>query len=136
MTRRATQLGFTMLEIVIAFAIAALALLALYQGVTKALGATGKAAGTVEALRDAQSLLAAVGTAIPADLGEQHGEAPNGFGWRILITPVASRPLAEGVKRTLDLRAVEVIVTWRVGARTSDVALSGYRLITNATPPG
>jgi len=130
------QRGFTLLEIVIAFAIAALALLALYQGVTKALAGTSNAAGTVEALRDAQSLLATVGTAIPADLGEQNGEAPDGFSWRIRVTPAASRPLAADAKRNLDLRAVEVTVTRRVGGHISAVSLSGYRLVANAAPPG
>jgi general secretion pathway protein I len=129
------QRGFTLLEIVIAFAIAALALLALYQGVAKALAGTSNAAGTVEALRDAQSLLAAVGTAIPADLGERNGEAPDGFGWRIRVTAAGSRPLAENAKGNLDLRAVEVTVTWRVGGRVSAVSLSGYRLVANAPPP-
>ena len=64
--------GFTLLEVMVAFAIAALALAALTQAALGGLHATQAAAHTQEALSLAQSRLAAV--ALNPRAGEQSGD--------------------------------------------------------------
>ena len=73
--------GFTLLETLVAFLIAALAMGALMQGAAGGLQATRVAGHTQETLSRARSRLAAAALApVP---GEQQGDDGGGYAWRV-----------------------------------------------------
>ncbi len=140
----ARQRGFTLLEAVVAFAIAALALVALFRATSDGLGGIEAASGTIEATRRAQSILAAVGVTEKLSPGEQSGVLENGFDWRIVVTLQDERPLPEpagspptaqpqAAPSDVDLYSVEATVGWRRGRTHRSVTLTGYRLMTRST---
>ncbi len=127
--------GFTLLEVLVAFVIAALAMGALFSGTVSGLDATAVAAKYDEAISLAKSHMAAIdrGAAIAAQ--ETSGADGEGFTWHLRIKEAASRQLvlsdqdrANDVKPS---RAVlyDIVVTesWKVGGRTRQVTLATRR---------
>ncbi len=90
----ASEHGFTLLEVLVAFVIAALALGVLFQGAIEGLASVHLADRTTEALARARSHLAAVGHGIPLRTQTQQGEDGSGFTWSLAIRPLSSAPLA------------------------------------------
>lgn len=133
-TGKAAAAGFTLLEVLVAFAIAAIGLAASLQGGTAALGNAGIAAASIEATRRAQSRLAMVGAAAPLVPGETAGDDGDGFRWRVLVSPTLVRAAdsSQEARRAPAAFLVEVAVGWRTGRRTRDVTLTTLRL---ALPP-
>lgn len=130
--------GFTLLEALVAFVIAALALGALTQGALGGLRATGVAAHTEEALSRARSHLAAIGPLLRA--GESSGDDGGGFTWRMVVQPVGTtaRPRdAEGAQAggRVTLYSVSVTVHWRLDGGERELALTTSRL-GDALPDG
>jgi general secretion pathway protein I len=114
--------GFTLLEVLIAFAIAAVALGALSRLfsigiVTQA--AAGRLADAV-ALAEEQLALAEQGT-LPGD-GLQEGRSENGLKWRRSITPLAAS--AAGDDGPLTAYEVQVTVSWDAAGRSKSITLS------------
>ncbi len=143
-TGTARPRGFTLLEVVVAFLIAALALAALLQGSTGGLQNARTAAHYGEAIARAQSRLAALSATLQP--GEQSGDDGGGFTWRVVVRPGPSvavpRPPAAprpgtalpvnrqpngAVDRTV-LYDVSVAITWRTDGAARQVALSTRRL--------
>ena len=127
--------GFTLLEVLVAFAIASLALLVLFQGALAGLRSADIAGRYEEALTRARSRLAALGgSLVPAD---KQGEDGSSYHWRVRISPVASTVSGNGVVggapavRTT-LYAVTVEVSWQEGGRRRVVELDSKRLGTAA----
>ena len=115
--------GFTLLEIVVALAIAGLALVGLFRAGTGGLFAVDTAARLEEAVQRAQSHLAAVGRNAALTEGEFTGDDGGGFRWTLRVRPVASRqtPGQDGISSaTATLFEVEVAIAWpgRVGERS------------------
>ena len=110
--------GFTLLEVLVAFVIAALALGALYQGTLGGLLAARVSGQTQEALSRARSRLAEIGHGAPLRAGEQQGDDGGGYRWRLRVMPVATAPLARGDAGTVArgpraaLYAVTVWIAW------------------------
>ncbi len=97
MTARASyEAGFTLLEVLIAFVIAALALAVLFQGAIEGLASVHLADRSTEALSRARSHLAAVGHGIPLRTQTQTGEDGSGFAWSLSIRPLQSVALIQG----------------------------------------
>ncbi|WP_205880392.1 type IV pilus modification PilV family protein [Lichenicoccus roseus] len=92
---QAGEAGFTLLEVLVAFVIAALALGVLFQGSIEGLASVRLADRTTEAVSVARSHLAAVGHGIPLQTATQQGEDGNGFRWSLSIRPLTSAVLAE-----------------------------------------
>ena len=109
---RRGEAGFTLLEVLVALAIAIPALVLLYRQGAVAMGGTRTAAAYQEAISRAQSRLDALtGTGLAA--GEGDGDDGGGFRWRTRIVPVASAPLpsrpsAPAGRSTLYAVAVEI----------------------------
>ena len=116
--------GFTLLEVLVAFVIAALALGVLFRGTLDGLRAAQTAGRYEEAVTRAQSRLAVL-TAGSLTPGDRQGDDGNGFHWRERITPVASSPQAAG--GSLTLYAVSVAVSWTDGSRRT-VELDSERI--------
>ena len=120
------EAGFTLLEALIAFAIAAFALAALLQGALTGLRATQTATRTEEALARARSHLAAL-EAAPLASADQRGDG-GGFAWRLRVAP-------EATSGGLTLYAVSIAVAWRDGGTLREVRLETHRLGPSAAGP-
>jgi general secretion pathway protein I len=125
--RRKASAGFSLLEMIVALSILALALGALYQatgGATRTIRADEKYAYGVELAR---SLLADNGR-VPATGKAVSGETSGGFRWTVKTSPVNSSrtSLPDAL-----LHEIEVGVNWTDGGRRREVVLNsvveGYR---------
>ena len=127
--------GFTLLEVVVALAIAAVALVGLFQAGSGGLFAVDTAARAQEAIQRAQSHLAAVGRDAALVQGEFTDDDGGGYRWRLRVRPVATRALAPDGNSagSATLYDVEVAISWpgRAGDRT--VVLKTLRLGAPAT---
>ncbi|RDD63063.1 type IV pilus modification PilV family protein [Ferruginivarius sediminum] len=85
--------GFTLLEVLIAFTIMAVALVALLQAFSTGLASTSAAEARSHLVQRAQSRLADVGAGIPLEPGVHTGHE-DGFDWRADIQPFP--PEAQG----------------------------------------
>ena len=132
--------GFTLLEVLVAFVIAAAALGVMYRGTLDGLRAAVAGGRTEEAVSRAQSRLAAVGRGSILAPGTAQGDDGRGFRWRTRIVPAAApAPAARGPEaRTgpfIALFDVTVEVAWDEDGRTREVRLDTRRA-TRAPPPG
>jgi general secretion pathway protein I len=88
--------GFTLIEILIAFAILAVALAALFQAFSGGLDAIDRTDRATTSVLLARSLMDRVGGDIPLVVGTRAGDFENGFEWQVTLTP-ASADLAPPV---------------------------------------
>ncbi len=118
--KRRDDAGFVLLEVVIAFVIAALALGILYQAALAGLHATRTAARYEQALSRARSRLVIAEHGSPLIAGDMQGDDGGGFRWHLHVTPIDAasvRPFdPAGQHRAPDfqltLYAVSVWVSW------------------------
>src|ERR1700724_3769219 len=89
--RNSRDSGFTLLEVVVALAIAALAIVGLFQAAGGGLLAVNTAGRVEEAVQRAQSHLAAVGRSAALIQGEFTDDDGGGYRWRLRARAVASR---------------------------------------------
>jgi len=123
--------GFTLLEVVVALAIASLALVGLFQAGSGGLFAVDTAARAEEALQRAQSHLAALGRGAALVEGETSGDDGGGYRWKLHVQRVAQRQssAADGVTaQTTVLFDVQVAISWRAGGHEREVLLRTLRL--------
>jgi general secretion pathway protein I len=117
--------GFTLLEVLIAFVIAALALGVMFNVAIDAMKSTTTAQRYAEAVARARSHLAmatAGGTLMP---GDWSGDDGGGFNWHIHVVPVseAAARRTGGPAVPLVLYAVSVWITWTDDDQTRQVRL-------------
>jgi general secretion pathway protein I len=134
--RRPRERGFTLLEVLVAVAIAGLALVGLFQAGSGGLFAADTAARAEEAIQRAQSHLAAVGRDAALVQGEFTDDDGGGYRWQLRVRPVATRQglAPDGTSAvTSTLYDVEVAILWpgRKGERS--VVLRTLRLGTAAS---
>jgi general secretion pathway protein I len=128
--------GFTLLEVVVALAIAAMALVGLFQAASGGLFAVDTAARAEEAVQRAQSRLAAVGRDAALVQGDFTDDDGGGYRWRLRVRPVATR---QALPRDADSAAnatlfdVEVAVSWPGRNGDRSVVLRTLRLGTAAS---
>jgi general secretion pathway protein I len=130
--------GFTLIEVVVALAIASLALVGLFQAGGTGLIAADTAARAEEAVERAQSHLAAVGRNAALTAGQFTDDDGGGYRWRLSVQPVATRqtPTPDGLSTaTTTLYAVEVGISWQDAGHERSVVLKTMRLGT-AAPSG
>jgi general secretion pathway protein I len=121
------EAGFTLIEIVVAFAVAALLLGALYQIFSTALRSGATAEHYSRAVLLAESALEASGAALDLAALDELEQIGGRYERR---TRVRARPdLVSGSRDGgVMLYEVEVSVTWNEGPRTRSVELSSLRL--------
>jgi general secretion pathway protein I len=112
--------GFTLLEVLVAFLIAALALVVLYQAGLTGLVSTQAASQYEQAIARARSHLTIAVHASPLTGGDWQGDDGGGFAWHLRVAPIARtevRPanaltLRGAASFPLTLYAVTVWITW------------------------
>ncbi|GBQ89351.1 general secretion pathway protein I [Gluconacetobacter johannae DSM 13595] len=102
--------GFTLIEVLIAFVIAMLALGVVYEGMIGGIAATQLSNRTEEAISRAQSHLAAVGHGLRIAPLVQGGDDGSGFTWQIRIVPDQSGTADHG--SAMVLYRVDVTESW------------------------
>lgn len=129
--RAVRDTGFTLLEVVVALAIAGLALVGLFRAGTGGLFAVDTAARAEEAVQRAQSHLAGVGRDAGLVEGEFTGDDGGGYRWALRVRPLASRQslAQDGVSLvTATLFNVEVAISWPGHEGDRSVVLRSLRL--------
>ena len=122
--------GFGLLEVLIALGLVAATLAAAFQIMATAGRGTAAADRYTRAVLLAESRMAELGIAEPLRLGEQMGEAGDGYLWRVSVRPLAGYvpgPLAQGNQALAPLE-VSVTVAWGVDERPAEVTLTTLRL--------
>lgn len=124
---RGSDRGFTLLEVLIAFAIAAIALVLLYRGAIDGLLGSRVAARTDEAVARARSRMAALCQGATVMPGQQSGDDGGGFSWQTQINRAAEAVARGGGDQSapmrVDLFTVRVTVNWPGSVRQHQVAL-------------
>jgi general secretion pathway protein I len=129
--RTSEDSGFTLLEVVVALAIAALAIVGLFQAASGGLLAVNTAGRVEEAVQRAQSHLAAVGRSAALIQGEFTDDDGGGYHWRLRARPVATRQVAAPVGNataTATLFDLEVAISWPGRSGERSVVLRTMRL--------
>ena len=128
MRNRRRQSGFSLLEILVAFSILALALGVLLQSFSTGMRGVTQSELYSRATLLAESLFAQAGRDEAMLDGELRGEFDDTFRWRVSLTPYETDDL-DPRKLNLDPVAVSVEVEWDEGDRTPRIALGGLRLL-------
>ena len=120
--------GFTLLEVLVAFAIAAMALGVLYRSALGGLGTAENATRVQDALSRAQSHLAALQAVRPLRPIDRQGDDGGGFRWREHVAVLAPAPQPQtGDQARVALYALRVDVSWQILGRTHSVSLGSAR---------
>lgn len=124
--RPRVERGFTLLEVLVAFAILAVSLGGLLVAFSDGLRTTDRSVTISTATLQAQSVMEEVGRSIPVRPGRETGVLDDGTRWQVSIEPFdTGESGAAAVVRTLFAYRVEVTVEWGTG-RT--VTLTSLRL--------
>ncbi|MFY9975737.1 MAG: prepilin-type N-terminal cleavage/methylation domain-containing protein [Chromatiaceae bacterium] len=137
--RRLGQLGFSLIEVLVAFSILAVSLGVLMQIFSRASLTTAASVQYSRAAGLASSRLEAVGTAIPVEPGAVTGDPEGGMAWEVNIVPLEGDaraqaelgiPLGGGLGFVLPAMPYRVLVNvlWRDGDRARRLTLSTLRL--------
>lgn len=129
MRRRRSQGGFSLLEVLVAFAILAVSLGVLLGIFSRATIATIASAQYSQAATLAESLLTLVGHEVALEEGAVSGGTESGFSWELTMLEVDLAD--EFPTTTLSVRAyrVNVTVLWFDAGRPRRLALSTLKLL-------
>jgi general secretion pathway protein I len=124
---RHSEAGFVLVEVLVAFAVAA-ALLGLgFELLSTNLGALRRTGAYEQALLLAESRLEELSTGAPP--AEDAGETDDGFAWRI---DAVRDPAAPSSAKGPALYQVRVTVSWQQGLTPRSVSLASLRLTASA----
>ncbi|MEY6432705.1 prepilin-type N-terminal cleavage/methylation domain-containing protein [Thioalkalicoccus limnaeus] len=122
------QAGFSLLEVLVAFAILALSLGVLLQIFSQALRVTAAGVDYGRAATLAESRLQAVGFEIPLELGYHRGEDDDGLTWSVAIEPFALEAEFPGEPLAIPY-LVRIEVVWPDAGRSErQLTLTSLRL--------
>lgn len=123
--------GFTLLEVLIAFAIVAISLAAMMRATGFGIAAVHQSDRYEDALSRARSHLAGLAARIDTLGTVQSGDDGDGFRWRLVRVPFAApREATTGPPppKTPMLYAVAVTISWTDGNNVRSVTLTSNRL--------
>jgi type II secretion system protein I len=104
---RRSEAGFTLIEVVVAFAIVAIILAALYQAIAGAWRGFARTQVREETLALARAQLEAIGVEEPLQPGERSGTYATGVAWRLTVEPAGTASLRGRAFRVL-LEALDI----------------------------
>jgi len=132
--RAGSQAGFSLLEVVVAFAILALALGLLMRIFSQALNTTALSGNYSRAATLAEARLNSVGIDIPLQPGSYSGEPEDGLGWEVAIGSydLGNVPWEPAVEPLL----VTAVVHWDDASGRRQIALSTLLLGGPLNVPG
>ena len=117
--------GFTLIEVLVAFAILALTFTALVRIFGSGLTAADRVARERAAILLARSQLANAGVETPLTLGASDGEGAEGYRWHVAVEPDPSTAALPSLPL---LRRINVTVSWAEGGRERSLSLATLRL--------
>jgi general secretion pathway protein I len=123
---RASEAGFTLLEVIVALAILAVSLGVLFPTFSDAVQRAGQSESIAEARLLAQSILVQVGNEIPVKAGEAAGDDASGLHWRLRQKPYGDS--ADRARWLAPVMEVSVEVSWGAGLPVRSISLSTLRL--------
>lgn len=118
--------GFTLVEVLVAFAIMAVLLATLFPALTGPMRATATNDGEYRAVLWAESLLDAIGVTAPLQAGEYSGSIDETTRWRARIRRIGTT--GTGTRSALSAYEVVLSVTVQSAGRTADATLATVRL--------
>ena len=127
MIDRRLQQGFSLLEVLVAFAILSVSLGVLFQIFSSGVRGTVVSENYNKALIVAESILAGVGVDGPLEAGLEQGEAEELYRWRVNVTLYEEDDLELGGGGIEPYR-IDVWVGWQEDGKARDVELSTLRL--------
>ena len=124
------QSGYTLIEVLVAFMILALALTVLLRIFSGGLRNVSVSSDYATATLIAESRLAAAGIDIPLRPGETSGTEGERFEWTVSVQDYQPWPGYRAASQAVDAYRVTVTVEWPHGDNTRSVGLSTVRLRT------
>ena len=124
------QSGYTLIEVLVAFMILALALTVLLRIFSGGLRNVSVSSDYATATLIAESRLAAAGIDIPLRPGETSGTEGERFEWTVSVQDYQPWPGYRSASQAVDAYRVTVTVEWPNGNNTRSVGLSTVRLRT------
>jgi general secretion pathway protein I len=126
--RSATQRGFTLIEVLVAFMILTLSLSVLLRIFSGGLNNVAVAGNYAQAVLVAESQLAVVGRSEPLLVGQSFGESGEGFRWRRTIENYT--PWEDDTALTVPVSGyrVTVEVSWTHNGRNQQIILNSLRV--------
>lgn len=124
------QAGFSLIEVVVAVAIAGVSLAALLHAAQGNAARSALSHEYVLATTFGESMLARIGRDIPLDAGIGHGRSAEGFSWSRTIKPYPGdrQPAMESDDAPVLPYEIVVTVSWRSGGKPHDLSLRSLRL--------
>jgi general secretion pathway protein I len=126
----ARQSGYTLIEVLVAFMILALALTVLMRIFSGGLRNVSVSSDYAVATLIAESRLAATGIDVPLRPGETSGTEGERFEWTVSVQDYQPWPGYRSAAKGVDAYRVTVTVEWPHGDNTRSVGLSTVRLDT------
>lgn len=125
--RRSNQAGFSLLEVLVAFAILAVILGVLLQIFSGAAQRATLAESYLKAATLAESKLNELGVDTPLAPGTLTGEPEGGFDWTLRVEPYPVEVLGDAGPNLISLR-VTVVVGWQEIGRHHEISAATLRL--------
>jgi general secretion pathway protein I len=122
------QKGFTLIEVLVALAIAALGLALLFAATGSGLENVAASDRYMRASSLAQSRLSWAGHSLPLKKGDYSGDEEGGFRWHVHIADPSSHPGAGPQSQAVALYPITVVESWQSGLAQKRVTLYSERL--------
>jgi len=123
--------GFTLIEVLVAFAVAAIVLVPLLRIFTSGLGTLGSSERAATAAMWAQSVLEARDGEAPLGEGTESGDLPGGYRWQRTVSNYSDPGMTRQIAALVPY-LVTMTVSWHERGRDRAVTLETLRL---APPP-